>query len=659
MSNHIVQVSVFNTRKDYFEYSSNTCPPVGGRVWVPFRSRLRLGIVVGFSEKIPVYPLKSIDSILDETPFLTEEIFALCRWISRYYHAPLPQVFVHALPKRFRLGKALSTRRLKETKPITFAHDPHRIPKTLNQEQKKAFDHIVEKLGQFHCSLLYGVTGSGKTEIYLQLAAQILSKNQQVLILVPEIGLTPQLVSRFSERFQEPIAVIHSDVSEAMKANLWQQVKENKIKLVIGTRTALFIPMPELKLIVVDEEHDASFKQADGVRFSARDAAIFRAQLNHIPIVLGSATPSLESLYNCEVQKYSKLMLTHNAQNEIPLYYQFVDLRRQPAQEGLAPETQQLIQKTLSNGQQALIFINRRGYAPVLLCEACRWISDCSVCDSHLTLHQNQSLICHHCGLSTKVPLKCPRCQAQALIPIGSGTQRIQQALIDHFPNTPITRIDRDEIKSKEAFQQCLSKLATGEPQIIIGTQMLAKGHHLPNLSLVVILDTDAGLYNQDYRALERLGQLITQVAGRAGREKQAGHIVIQTHVPDHPLLNLLVQKGYQPFIEEILSQRQASNWPPFSHIALIRANGKNLPKLLEGMNDIKAHLKNTPLTVLGPAPAPLARKNAEYYIQLLLKAPERKTLHRTLNTLVSSLEHIEKNYNIRCNIDIDPISLT
>ena len=281
-----------------------------------------------------------------------------------------------------------------------------------------------------------------------------------------------------------------------------------------------------------------------------------------------------------------------------------------------------MIEKTLSNHQQVLIFINRRGYAPVLLCHQCGWISDCSACDSHLTLHQHQHLICHHCGLTTKQPKQCPKCSSNELVPVGSGTQRIQQALIEHFPNVPVTRIDRDEIRTKDALLHCLSSVATGESQIIIGTQMLAKGHHFPNLSLVVILDTDAGLYNQDFRALERMGQLITQVAGRAGREKQPGHIIIQTHVPDHPLLNLLVQKGYQAFIEEILPERHTANWPPFSHVALIRANGKIMSKLLDGMNHIKTRLKRDTLTVLGPAPAPLARKSKEYYVQLLIKTP-------------------------------------
>ncbi len=444
-----------------------------------------------------------------------------------------------------------------------------------------------------------------------------------------------------------------------MKANLWQHAKENKIRLIIGTRTALFTPMPELKLIIVDEEHDASFKQTEGVRFSARDAAIFRAQLNDIPIVLGSATPSLESLYHCQTEKYTKLTLTHNAQNNTPHYYQFVDLRNQPTEEGLAFETKRLIEKALTSQQQVLIFINRRGYAPVLLCHQCRWIADCPACDSHLTLHQYQQLICHHCNFTMDLPKKCPTCSDTNLVPIGSGTQRIQQTLRQHFPEILITRIDRDEIKTKDALHQCLSNIATGKPQIIIGTQMLAKGHHFPNLNLVVILDTDAGLYNQDFRALERLSQLITQVAGRAGREKQPGHIVIQTHTPHHPLLNLLVQQGYQAFIDAILPQRHTANWPPFTHLAIIRANGRAMDKLLEGMNDIKTRLKNNALTILGPAPAPLARKSAQHYIQLLIKTSERKILHHSLNALSLELEQLEKTYRIRCSIDIDPISLT
>ncbi len=659
MSTHIIRVSVFNTRQDYFEYASENLPPIGSRVWVPFRNRTRLGIVTGISDKKPDFALKSIEICLDQVPFLTQEILTLCRWISRYYHAPLPQVLTHALPKRFRQGKEQSKRTLKPPPILKLSHDPHHHAKMLNAEQKAAFDQIRAQLGQFHCTLLHGVTGSGKTELYLQLTAEILANKQQILILVPEIGLTPQLVSRFSERFQIPIAVIHSDVSEAMKARFWQQAKENQIQLIIGTRSALFTPMPKLKLIIVDEEHDASFKQTEGVRFSARDAAIFRAQLENIPIVLGSATPSLESLYNSQTQKYTKLSLTHNAQNNNKLYYQLIDLRNQPLEDGLAFETRRLIQKTLQNQQQVLLFINRRGYAPVLLCHQCAWICDCSACDSHLTLHHQGRLICHHCGLETKRPLQCPTCHSDELIPIGNGTQRIQEALMRHFENIPIIRMDRDEIKTKDALFDCLTQIATGTPQIIIGTQMLAKGHHFPNLSLVVILDTDAGLYNQDFRALERLGQLITQVAGRAGREKVPGHIAIQTHQPQHPLLNLLVQQGYEAFSNAILAQRAAANWPPFGHIALIRADGRQKEPILKAMHHIKNHLKSHELSLFGPAPAPLARKNNRYYLQLLVKANIRKVLHQVLHEFTPHLEKLEKDYNIRCSIDIDPISLT
>jgi primosomal protein N' (replication factor Y) len=479
---HTCQVSVLKTNRDFFDYAfePESPPCVGARVWVPFRKSTRLGIIISHHESEHQHiSLKPITQTLDNTPFLSEELFALCRWISRYYHAPLALVFSLALPKRYRLGHAITNKTT-----ITAHQEPLASPLKLNQEQHEAVECIGQQLHRYHCYLLHGVTGSGKTEVYLHLIQRVLQTNKQILVLVPEIGLTPQLLARFRIRFCEPMAVIHSHMTDTERAQAWYLARENHIKLIIGTRAALFTPMPALGLIIIDEEHDASLKQMDGVRFSARDAALIRAQYHDIPIILGSATPSAESLHNCMLKKYTKLRLTHKALNNTPLHYQLIDIRNQSLKHGLAETTKKIIAEHVEKKAQVLVFINRRGFAPVLLCHQCGWMVDCDACDSHLTLHRRtKELVCHHCGLTRDVPTHCHLCQQTELLPIGAGTQRIHQALSTQFPEQSILRIDRDEVRhNAKRLSTQLERIHEGEADIIVGTQMLAKGHHFPNL---------------------------------------------------------------------------------------------------------------------------------------------------------------------------------
>ena len=658
----VFQVSVLNTNRDFFDYGlgDTPVPPIGARVWVPFRHSMRLGIVIGHNAaENPAITLRPIAALLDEPPVFPDELLALCRWISRYYHAPLSQVLSLALPKLYRLGKPMINTACKKNQPTESNADlPNATPLPLHLEQQYAVDLISEHLHTYGCYLLHGVTGSGKTEVYLHLVQRVLALHGQILILVPEIGLTPQLLTRFSERFQVPIAVIHSHVTDTERVRSWQLAKENHIKLIIGTRAALFTPMPNLGLIIIDEEHDASLKQLDGVRYSARDAALVRAQLQDIPIVLGSATPSLESLHNCDLKKYTKVRLTHKALNKTQLHYQLIDIRNQPLKHGLAKATRQVIADYVEKQQQVLIFINRRGFAPVLLCHQCGWMADCVACDSHLTFHRRKKvLICHHCGLTQNVPTHCQTCKSDDLLPIGAGTQRVHQALSSQFPTANIIRIDRDEVRNTRVLHERLALINEGTPHIIIGTQMLAKGHHFPALTLVVVLDTDAGFYNQDFRALERLGQLLTQVAGRAGRDQHPGRVLIQTHLPQHPLLNQLVQHGYDAFTDALLPLRKEAAWPPYSFLALIRAHGKQTPPLLDFLHKIKTILENELITVLGPAPAPLARKAALFHMQLLVKSHVRKDLHTALTRLRDYLKTVPAS-RVRWSIDVDPVDL-
>lgn len=722
----VYQVCIPHTNRDYFDYEgSGLNPCIGARVWVPFRNQSKLGIVVqhGPAQKEGT-ALKTITSVIDQDPVLTQELLALCEWIGSYYQSPLSEVLPLALPKKYRQGQpcqlpvgdfyqltmpldavhALIPARAKkqrelaellstESKPVAkqrltqLGYNSSQLlalldaqvatvsqqilipePATrqltphlqLNPEQTVAVSIIGAQLDSYRCFLLQGVTGSGKTEVYLQLIDKVLQQGKQVLVLVPEIGLTPQLLSRFTARFAHAIAVIHSDLNETERQVAWQLAKENRVKMVIGTRSSVFTPMPELGLIIIDEEHDSSLKQMEGVRYSARDTALMRAHLANIPVILGSATPSLESIHNCKQNKYTLLRLNQKALSSTPLHYQLIDLRSQALNNGLAQTTLNTIETHLEQQNQVLVFINRRGFSPVLLCHQCGWMADCRACDCHLTLHKRTGqLICHHCGQSQRTPTQCLSCRSTELIPVGAGTQRIHEFLSAYFPDTNVLRIDRDEVRKKNALDVQLDKITSGEAQLIVGTQMLAKGHHFPRLSLVVVLDADAGLYNQDFRAVEHLGQLLTQVAGRAGRAEHAGQVLIQTHLPNHPLLNLLIQQGYDDFAEALLTSRQQAGLPPFHYLAVIRAQSNAIASVLKFLHASKEHIQMHPITVMGPAPAPLARKANQHRMQLLLKSPSRQALKTALTQLREWLTINKLQNGVRWNIDVDPMDLS
>ena len=705
-------------------YADSVEPVIGARVIVPFRKQLRMGVVIGkYLPEHPHASTKSIATVIDDKPLLSGESLALCHWVSRYYQSPLSEVIPLALPKKYRGGGEcalpslnvyrlaldvcqarlmLTNRTPRQLALVEFMATEHvplskksivqagfnaglldalvargilhvqseretprpnehlSEPLVLNPEQALARDTICEHLDAYRCFLLQGVTGSGKTEVYLQVIAEVLAAGKQVLVLVPEIGLTPQLLARFRARFQEPMAVIHSKLNDTERQLAWFWAKEEEVKLVIGTRAAIFTPMPALGLIVIDEEHDTSLKQMDGVRYSARDTALMRAHLRHIPIILGSATPSLESLHNCVLNKYTLLRLRQKALDSKPLQYQILDVRNQSLENGLAFASLATIKEHLDLKNQVLVFINRRGFAPVLLCHQCGWMADCRACDAHLTMHRSLGrLVCHHCGLEQAIPTHCHSCQSRELMPVGTGTQRVHEYLCIKFPNTSILRIDRDEVRKKDAFDACLARINAGEAQLIIGTQMLAKGHHFPRLTLVVVLDADNGLYNQDFRALERLGQLLTQVAGRAGRAEFPGHVIIQTHLPEHPLLNILVKQGYDDFAEELLLLRQQAALPPYHFLSVIRAEGRALPQVLNFLHTVKAQLHLYDMKALGPAPAPLARKAGLHRLQLLVKSSSRKKMKSALTQVRDWLTVNIKMNGVRWNIDVDPMDLS
>lgn len=531
--------------------------------------------------------------------------------------------------------------------------------KQANSEQQSAIDAITQKLSQFSVFLLDGVTGSGKTEVYLNSIVNVIKNNQQVLILIPEIGLTPQLLQRFNERFGNSVATMHSGMNDTERYRVWRDAKDNKINILIGTRSAIFTPMPKLGMIIIDEEHDLSFKQQEGLRYSARDIALTRAQRLQIPIVLGSATPSFESLLNVKRGMFQHLLLKKRAGNSKPPQIKTINIKNQKLIENFSKPLLELISKHLARNEQVMIFLNRRGFAPTMICQECGWVGMCSRCDHPMTIHaKKHRIICHHCGSERKMPAQCPECSSIDLRPRGYGTERTEQVLKELFPDTEIIRIDRDTTARKNAMHDLLNKISEDRAQILLGTQMLAKGHDFPNVTLVGILDADQGLFGADLRASERMAQLITQVAGRAGRGCKTGRVVIQTQHPDHPLLTLLIEHGYRKFCANALQEREMAKLPPYTHAALLRAESNNTQNNIHFLMDTKHILQNLnikSLEILGPAPSPMERKAGKYRSQLLIIGEDRKLLHAALNQLLKFIEDCKPAKKVRWNLDVDP----
>jgi primosomal protein N' (replication factor Y) len=529
----------------------------------------------------------------------------------------------------------------------------------LNEAQAGAVAAVSRKLGKFGVYLLDGVTGSGKTEVYLTLIEQVLARGEQALILAPEIGLTPQLLLRFQQRFGVSIAVMHSGLSDRERLTAWVTARDGHAPIVIGTRSAVFTPLPKLGLIILDEEHDLSFKQQDGFRYSARDVAVKRAHMEGIPVMLGSATPSLESLYNAEQGRYQRLVLPERAGMATHPQIAVLDVRKQPMQAGLSAALLNTTRHHLDAGGQVLLFLNRRGYAPALLCHDCGWVAKCRRCDANMTLYNtNHRLRCHHCGTERPADRHCPDCRSTELRPVGAGTERLEEALQQQFPNVGIARIDRDTTRRKGAMQSLLDSIHDGSNRILVGTQMLAKGHHFPEVTLVGIIDIDQGLFSADFRATERMAQLIVQVAGRAGRAEKAGQVLIQTHHPDHPLLQVLLHQGYAAYAQAALEERRQAILPPYGHMALLRAEAveKSLPlQFLSQARELAEQLRVEDVELLGPIPAPMEKRAGRFRAQLMLQANSRAELHRLLTPWVLQLESGKLGRKVRWSIDVDP----
>jgi len=631
---------------------------VGLRVRVPFGRGERIGIIVAVlaTSDWPVDQLKPASEIFRDLPPLPEDFFRLCEFASNYYQAPLGEVLLQALPGGLKRVVAPERRAGRPTRP------PEPLPAPpLTTEQEVAID-AVTTAGGFASYLLHGVTGSGKTEVYLRLVEQALAQGGQALILVPEINLTPQLEERVRRRFPATVVVaLHSELAEAARERNWRSAFSGAAAIVLGTRLAVFTPMPRLALIVVDEEHDASFKQQDGMRYSARDVAVFRARGLGIPIVLGSATPSLESWANAGVGRYRLLTLKERANSSATLpAIGLLDTRRLALREGVAEPLVAAIHERLARREQSLVFLNRRGYAPVLACPACGWISRCQRCAANLVLHlADRRLRCHHCGFEGRIPKACPTCGNQDIHPFGRGTQRLEAWLQEEFPDARILRVDRDSVKSRKQWETMLERIHGGEADILVGTQMLAKGHDFPKLTLVGVLGADAALFAADWRAPERLFAQLMQVAGRAGRAELKGEVLIQTQYPDHPLYAALVGHDYPGFAGTLLKEREQAGFPPYAFQAMLRAEAPQMADAIAFLATARALPivgGHADVALYDPIPMRMARLASLERGQLLAESHSRRALQAFLPEWREAIAALKAPGKLRWHLEVDPV---
>ena len=674
--------------------------------------------------ELPEHRLRRVLSVLDSEPLLPPDLLRMLVWASRYYQHPLGEVLAAALPKALREGRDTATGEMLwalsaegmaadcdvlrrapaqlriymvlRGRPtpataldleavsstwrravsalaargwITVSHAAATLPvagvapdvqPVLNAGQAEAVAQINAAQG-FHCFLLDGVTGSGKTEVYLRCIEKALDAGRQSLVLVPEIGLTPQLLERFQRRFPVPIALLHSGLSDGERLRAFTAASDGTAAIVIGTRSAIFAPLLRPGLIVADEEHDPSYKQQEGWRYSARDLAVWRARELGVPLVLGSATPSLESIENARSGRYTRLALPSRTGAAGQPRISLIDLRTHVAREGLTQPLLAAIRRHLDAGGQALIYLNRRGYAPVLMCPGCGQVVECKRCDARMVLHQQRGqLACHHCGSERPVPAECPECAGE-LKAVGQGTERLERALVAAFPDQQIERIDRDTTRRRGEIERRLNRVRNEEARILMGTQMLTKGHDFPRVTLVGIIDADQGLFGSDFRSSERLAQSFIQVAGRAGRAEHPGEVCLQTFFPEHPLLRVLITEGYAQFATLALEERRQAGWPPYACLALLRAEAGQRPQVFSFLQEAAALAREhapAGVNVLGPASAPMERRAGRYRGQLLLQAATRRELQQLLPAWREAVAGIESQRRVRWSLDVDPVDL-
>jgi primosomal protein N' (replication factor Y) len=674
---NIVRVALDVPLPRLFDYlaSDSDESDIGRRVDVPFGKGSKTGIIVGLStdSEQPENKLKPVAAILRDMPALPPDWLALCEFCARYYQTPLGEVTSFALPPMLRRGKLP---RMPKATPIAVSPAPTSmdtfegadakdiglelaaLPALLPAQQSAVAALTAAR--EFQTFLLHGVTGSGKTEVYLRAIAEVLSGGGQALMLVPEIALTPQLEGRVAARFPGAhVVCANSGMADAARARGFLDAQAGRADIVLGTRLSVFMPLPRLRLIVVDEEHDASFKQQEGLRYSARDVAIWRAHQRNIPIVLGSATPSLETFHHAATGRYRLLELPERAVAENMPSVKVIDTRRQKLQEGLSAELLAALAVRLERGEQSLVFLNRRGYAPVLACPPCGWISRCRRCAANLVLHlADQRLRCHHCGFEAGIPRACPDCGNVDLLPFGRGTQRLEAMLGERFPQARVLRIDRDSASTPKKWQALLATIHAGEADILVGTQMLAKGHDFPNLTLVGAVGADAALFAADFRAPERLFAQLMQVGGRSGRAALPGEVLIQTEHPEHPLYRALRAHDYVSFAQSQLAERRIAGFPPFSFQAMLRAEAREMAQALDFLAAARAAAEPLAIevTLYDPVPMRMQRLMALERGQLLVESLSRPALQAFLGKWMERLYAQKMPAGLRWHLDVDPL---
>ena len=657
---NIVRVALDLPVPRLFDYlaADATESDIGRRVTVPFGKGSRTGVIAGLAaaSEQPEDKLKTVVEILRDMPALPAEWLALCEFCSCYYHTPLGQVTSFALPPMLRRGKLPRSR--KPLAPASAPASASDLPQLLAAQQA-AVAAIFATTG-FHTLLLHGVTGSGKTEVYLRAIDSVLARGGQALMLVPEIALTPQLEGRVATRFPNAhIVCANSGMADAARARGFLAALAGDAEIVLGTRLAVFMPLPRLQLIIVDEEHDASFKQQEGLRYSARDVAVWRAHQLDIPIVLGSATPSLETFHHAATQRYRLLDLPERAVAEAMPVVRIVDTRREKLQEGLSAALLGGLQQRLGRGEQSLVFLNRRGYAPVLACPPCGWISRCRRCAANLVVHlADQRLRCHHCGFEALIPRACPDCGNVDLLPFGRGTQRLEAMLAERFPAARVLRVDRDSANTPKKWQGLLASIHAGEADILVGTQMLAKGHDFPLLTLVGAVGADAALFAADFRAPERLFAQLMQVGGRSGRADLPGEVLIQTEYPEHPLYRALVDHDYVRFARTQLDERRIAGFPPFSFQAMLRAEARAVEQSLAFLSAARraGQALADGVTLYDPVPMRMQRLMTLERGQLLVESASRPALQAFLAKWMDRLYALKMPTGLRWHLDVDPL---
>ncbi|MFZ6735089.1 primosomal protein N' [Undibacterium sp. Ji42W] len=644
-------------------------PQVGQLVALPFGRQEVVGLIMDVVTETDVPPakLRDVIAVRHELPAMNKEWLALCQFAAEYYQRPIGEVAIPALPKNLKAIKTVSLQRaIKKLDKLPELADVSPVGEPpLNPEQQAAVDAVANADG-YAPHLLFGVTGSGKTEVYLQTAAKVLAKtpDAQILILVPEINLTPQLESHIRARFPGlMLSTLHSGMAEGERMLHWLAAHTGRARIVLGTRLAMLASLPKLKLLIIDEEHDPSYKQQEGLRYSARDLAVWRARQLSVPILLGSATPSLESWQGAQTGRYRLLELRERAvQHAVLPIIRIINLEREKPSEGLTQRLISAIKLRLEKGEQSLLFLNRRGYAPVLACDACGWISNCTRCTAHLVLHKgDHRLRCHHCGLEQRIPRSCPTCGNIDLQPLGRGTQRMEESLALLFPEARVFRIDADSTRLKGSAAAAFERVHAGEVDILIGTQMVAKGHDFKRLTLVAALNPDAALFSQDYRASERLFAQLMQVAGRAGRAAQkeggnASEVLVQTRYPDHPLYHALMSHNYPDFAKDLLDERQQAHMPPFMYQALLRAEAKELETAIEFLKQAAVCTEHQGIMINDPIPMTMTRVANVDRAQLLVESVSRPALQAFVKAWIADLRAMKSR--VRWSVEIDPVDI-